>query len=281
MLISILPDIDMSGPIKFCFKVWNTLMKSVYAILTESPSEFKGGEIWKAVKEINPYFVTVGTVLVTLFFMIGLFKEQTDLRREMNPEMAIKLFARLSVAEWLLANTFYIIDAIFGVATWLIGKIITKGVTKMALSKSELKLFEEVDPLSAAVLFFFGLICFVAVIVMAGVMIYTVYSRFFKVYISAPFSAIAVAGVAGGGLGYMARSNLQNIAAYALEGVAIAVTLIVCGKFIGSGIDLGLKVGDSDMLKGLVILTEKTFSVALTVGLTKGGETLVRKNLGF
>ena len=46
MIASILPDIDMSDSVKFGFQVWNTFMKSVYALLTESPSQFKDGEIW-------------------------------------------------------------------------------------------------------------------------------------------------------------------------------------------------------------------------------------------
>lgn len=281
MVASILPDADFSPQLKFAFNVWNTMMKSVYALLTESPSEFKNGEVWKAVKQVNPYFVTVGTLLVSLFFVIGLFKEQVDLRRELNLEGAIKLFARLSIAEWLLVNTFYIIDAVFGAATWLIKKILTGGVTKMTLSKSEWKFFESIDLLEFLVFAFFGVICFLAIIILALVMMYTVYSRFFKVYMSAPFSALAVCGIAGSGLGYVAKANISNMITYALEGVAIALGLVVCNKFIGSGLDLGLKVGDSDMLKGMVILTEKTFSVALMVGMTKGAESLVRKNLGL
>ena len=189
MIASILPDIDMSDSVKFGFQVWNTFMKSVYALLTESPSQFKDGEIWKAVQKINPYFITVGTIAVSLCFAMGLVKNQVDLKREMNIEMAIKLFARISIAEWLLTNTFYIIDAIFSAATWLIGKVLTGGVKKMSLSKAQLKLFEEVDPIESIVLLIFGFICLVVVIVLAMVMIYTVYSRFFKVYVSAPFSA--------------------------------------------------------------------------------------------
>ena len=268
MIASILPDIDMSDSVKFGFQVWNTFMKSVYALLTESPSQFKDGEIWKAVQKINPYFITVGTIAVSLCFAMGLVKNQVDLKREMNIEMAIKLFARISIAEWLLTNTFYIIDAIFSAATWLIGKVLTGGVKKMSLSKAQLKLFEEVDPIESIVLLIFGFICLVVVIVLAMVMIYTVYSRFFKVYVS-------------GGMGHVARANLQNMITYALEGVAISMTLFVCSKFIGSGLDLGLKTGNSDTVKAMAVLIEKTFTIALTVGLTKGAENLVRKNLGL
>ena len=151
----------------------------------------------------------------------------------------------------------------------------------MSLSKAQLKLFEKVDPIESIVLLIFGFICLVVVIVLAMVMIYTVYSRFFKVYVSAPFSALAIAGVAGGGMGHVARANLQNMITYALEGVAISMTLFVCSKFIGSGLDLGLKTGNSDTVKAMAVLIEKTFTIALTVGLTKGAENLVRKKLGL
>ena len=34
-------------------------------------------------------------------------------------------------------------------------------------------------------------------------------------------------------------------------------------------------------VKAMAVLIEKTFTIALTVGLTKGAENLVRKNLGL
>lgn len=186
MIASILPDIDMSDSVKFGFQVWNTFMKSVYALLTESPSQFKDGEIWKAVQKINPYFITVGTIAVSLCFAMGLVKNQVDLKREMNIEgnqVVCKNFhCRMIIDQYVL---YY--DAIFSAATWLIGKVLTGGVKKMSLSKAQLKLFEEVDPIESIVLLIFGFICLVVVIVLAMVMIYTVYSRFFKVYVSAPF----------------------------------------------------------------------------------------------
>ena len=63
MIASILPDIDMSDSVKFGFQVWNTFMKSVYALLTESPSQFKDGEIWKAVP-VSYTHLTLPTILL-------------------------------------------------------------------------------------------------------------------------------------------------------------------------------------------------------------------------
>ena len=80
MIASILPDIDMSDSVKFGFQVWNTFMKSVYALLTESPSQFKDGEIWKAVQKINPYFVTVGTICRQFMFCDGTCKKSSGFK---------------------------------------------------------------------------------------------------------------------------------------------------------------------------------------------------------
>lgn len=49
MIASILPDIDMSDSVKFGFQVWNTFMKSVYSTFDGIATQFKDGEIWKAV----------------------------------------------------------------------------------------------------------------------------------------------------------------------------------------------------------------------------------------
>ena len=58
------------------FKLWNGLVNLALSILTESPTEFKGGDAWRLVEKVNPIFIAVGSSLVVLFFVIGFCAEQ-------------------------------------------------------------------------------------------------------------------------------------------------------------------------------------------------------------
>lgn len=273
-------SIDVDWAIKFALSVWNSLIQFAYDLLFQSPSTFKGGVIWKAMMAINPYFIIVSTAVLSVLFMAGFVKEFQDLRKEINIEIFTKLLCRLTISEYLIVNTFTIINDIFKIGGALIKNILTAKVNKVSVSKADLKVFQDVSITDGLVLIIVSVICILAISFMGGALLYTVYMRFFKIYVSLPFGSLAVATTAGAGMGYVAKGYVQHILTLALEGVAIAVAIVVCNKFIGSGLDLGLK-GSGDMAKGCIILFEKTFAIALTLGVCKGAEVQIRRMFNF
>ena len=48
------------------FGFWNNQISLVFAMLGQSPVNFKGGGPWAAIEAINPIFVAVGSSLVVL-----------------------------------------------------------------------------------------------------------------------------------------------------------------------------------------------------------------------
>ena len=86
------------------FGFWNNQVSLVFALLKESPVNFKGGGPWGVISGIEPIFVAVGSSLVVLFFVIGFCSESVDVKEEMRFEVILRMLIRLGLAEWFVAN---------------------------------------------------------------------------------------------------------------------------------------------------------------------------------
>ena len=86
--------------LEMVFGFWNNQISLVFAMLGQSPVDFKGGGPWAAIEAINPIFVAVGSSLVVLFFVIGFCSESVDIKEEMRFEVILRMLIRLALAEW-------------------------------------------------------------------------------------------------------------------------------------------------------------------------------------
>ena len=89
--------------LEMVFGFWNNQISLVFAMLGQSPVDFKGGGPWAAIEAINPIFVAVGSSLVVLFFVIGFCSESVDIKEEMRFEVILRMLIKLALAEWFVA----------------------------------------------------------------------------------------------------------------------------------------------------------------------------------
>ena len=61
-------------------QTWNEKMAEIWTLLTQSPEEFKGGDIWKVIQNIHGALLAIGIALLVLFFVFGLVKTCTSVR---------------------------------------------------------------------------------------------------------------------------------------------------------------------------------------------------------
>ena len=110
-------------------------------------------------------------------------------------------------------------------------------------------------------------------------MILTVYSRFFKLYLYAALSPVALASFAGEGTSQMGRAFLKSYVGVCLEGAVIVLACIVYSAFASSGTTaLG---GGSAVTQVWSYLGEVIFNMLVLVGLVKGADRVVREMFGM
>lgn len=115
--------------------------------------------------------------------------------------------------------------------------------------------------------------------VLAFLMILTVYGRFFKLYLYAALSPVALASFAGEGTSQMGRAFLKSYMGVCLEGAVIVLACIVFSAFAAS--DTVVLGGGSVVTQVWGYLGEVIFNMLVLVGLVKGADRVVREMFGL
>ena len=53
---------------------WNSKLAEIWQIITQSPENFKGGDIWNVIVSIHGALQAIGLALLVLFFVVGVVK---------------------------------------------------------------------------------------------------------------------------------------------------------------------------------------------------------------
>lgn len=267
--------------LEIVFAFWNNQTDLVFSLLGQSPANFKGGEPWQIIMNLQPLFVAIGSSLVVLFFVIGFCAESVDIREEMRFGTILKMFMRIGIAQWLVVNSITILKAFFtsiGNMVKLLGK---HGGTKLKIDPTQAEVIKNLGFWEGLLFLILALILSVAIIVFGFMLVYTVYFRFLKMMIIVPLGPLAYATLAGNRtVSHSSVSYSKYFLSVLLEAVTMALAIILCSAFINAG--LPEFTGDyADWTKTLIYLCEMTFTVALTVGSVKGAQNLTSRALGL
>ena len=265
------------------FGVWNSKMTEMWSLLTESPQTFKGGTIWQTIVTINGGMQAIGYGLLVLFFAIGIFRSASGFRDFQRPEHLLRHFIYFVLAKLgitygmdLLVNIFDVCSGIVATAAGSIGGLTGASV---ALPQEIADAIGDVGFWQSIPLWLVTLLGCLLITVLAFLMILTVYARFFKLYLYAALSPVALASFAGEGTSQMGRAFLKSYVGVCLEGAVIVLACIVYSAFASSG-STALGSG-SAVTQVWSYLGEVIFNMLVLVGLVKGADRVVREMFGM
>lgn len=260
---------------------WNDKVSLVFELLGQSPVDFKDGEPWKVIENMEPIFVGVGSSLVVLFFVIGFCAESVDVKEEMRFEVILRMLMRIGIAEWLVSNNVTIMKAFFTSAGALVKLLTNDASTELVIPEEQAEVIKNLGFGESLLMMILAVIISLVIIVCGFMLIYTVYFRFLKLMIIVPLGALALSTVSGNrGVTHTAVTYFRFFLSVVLEAVTMAVAIIVCNAFLNAGLPT-FTSDYADWTKALMYMCELTFSVAFTMGSVKGAQTLTSKALGL
>lgn len=263
------------------FGFWNNQVSLVFALLGQSPVDFKGGGPWAVIEGIEPIFVAVGSSLVVLFFVIGFCSESVDVREEMRFEVILRMLMRVGIAEWLVANNVTIMKAFFTSVGNLIGLITSGTATTLTIDSTQADIIKNLDFGPSLVMLILSALLSIIIIICGFFLIYTVYFRFLKIMIIVPLGAIAVSTLSGNKtVSHTAVTYFKYFLSLVLEAVTMALAIIICNAFVNAGLP-EFTGSYADWAQTLIYLCEMTFTIAMTVGSVKGAQNLTSRALGL
>lgn len=243
---------------------------------------YKGsGGPWAIIEGIEPIFVAVGSSLVVLFFVIGFCSESVDVKDEMRFESILRMFIRLGLAEWFVANNVTIMKAFFTSIGNLVNLMSAGTTVTLSIDSTQADVIKNLGFGESLVMLILAALLSIIVIICGFFIIYTVYFRFLKILIIVPLGAIAFSTMGGNRMvSHTAVTYCKYFLSVVMEAVTMALAIIVCNAFISAGLP-SFTGSYADWAKTLIYLCEMTFTIAMTVGSVKGAQSLTSKALGL
>ena len=180
---------------------WNDRLAEIWQLLSTSPEDFRGGGVWTVMVGINDALKATGYALLVLFFVMGVVKTCGSFMEMRKPEQVFKCFIRFVLAQAAITWGLDIMLALFNIAQGAAGTIMTASgltaSTPMALPDELVDIIEDVGFIESIPLWAITLLGSLFIWVLSLVMILTVYSRFFKLYMATAIAPQPLASFAG------------------------------------------------------------------------------------
>ena len=154
--------------------------------MTQTPQNFKGGNIWDVIVDINSAVQGIGYGLLVLFFAMGVFQSAASFREIQRPEYALRHFIRFAAAKVAVGYGMEIMTAIFSICGGIVQTVmgsVGNAVEQAATLPAEMvEAIEDVGFLMSIPLWVVSMLGSLLIIVLSFVLILTVYGRFFRLY---------------------------------------------------------------------------------------------------
>ena len=260
---------------------WNGHLATIWFLLTQSPEEFKGGAIWSVIVNIHDALRAIALGLLVLFFVVGVVKTCGSLAEVKKPEHALKLFIRFAIARALVVYGLELMLALLSIAQGIMSRIMTaSGIGGQDATVLPIEIRDAINDtgfFESIPLWAVTLIGGLFITVLSFVMIFTVYSRFFKLYLYTAIAPIPLSTFAGEPSQSIGKSFLKSYAAVCLEGAIIVLACVIFSLYASSppSIDPSLPA----VTQVWAYVAELCFNMLILVGTVKMSSMVIREML--
>ena len=263
------------GNLQSAFNTWNDKLAEIWSLITTTPQEFRGGDIWTVIVGINDGLKAVGYGLLVLFFAMSVFQ---------RPEFALRHLIRFVAAKVAVGSAMEIMTVIFAICGGIVQSVMS-GIGGMAsasvtVPQEMVDTIEAVGFLQSIPLWLVTFIGSLFITILSFILIMTVYGRFFRLYFYTALAPLPLASFAGEGTSFAGKAFLKSYVGVCMEGVVIVLACMIFSAFAstsGPVLDTSL----SAVTMSWQYVGETIFNMLVLVGLVKGAERIVREMFGL
>ena len=264
-------------------ETWNDKLSEIWLLITQSPEQFKGGEIWNVITDIHGALQAIGYSLLVLFFVVGVMKTCGSFAEMKRPEIAVKMFIRFILAKASIDYGLELMMALIDIVQGIVSKIMAasglSAVSQTVLPDSIVTAIEDCGFWESVPLWAVTLIGSLFITVLSFVMIMTVYGRFFKIYLYTAIAPVPLSSFAGEPSSSVGKSFIKSYAAVCLEGAIIVLGCIIFSLFADSPPVVDEAAAAVNQVWSYV--GELIFNMIVLVGTVKMADRVVKEMMGL
>ena len=218
---------------------WNEKLAEIWQLVSMTPQEFKGGGIWNIVVQINGALQAIGYGLLVLFFAMGLFKNTVNFQELRRPEAALRYFLHFVAAKAAVTYCMPLMLAVFdicgGIVSTVAGQMGGMAGNVGTLPGEISAAIGNVGFLASIPLWLVTILGSLFITVLSFILIMTVYSRFFKLYLYTALALVPIAAFGSGETAATGKAFLKGYVGVCLEGAVIVLSCLIFSAYMGSG----------------------------------------------
>ena len=264
-------------------ETWNEKLSEIWTLITTTPQNFKGGNIWKVIVDINGAVQALGLALLVLFFVIGMVKTCGSFTDVKKPEHALKLFVRFALAKGVITYGMELMLALFNIVQGTISTIMNAAgfgtPQQTTLPAVMVTTIEDCGFFESIPLWAVTLIGGLFITVLSFILIMTVYGRFFKLYMYTALAPIPLSTFAGEPTQNVGKSFIKSYCAVLLEGAVIVLACIIFSVFASS--PPVVNPDAAAVTQVWAYIGELVFNMLVLVGAVKMSDRIIREMMGL
>ncbi|MDE6259284.1 MAG: hypothetical protein K2M42_00210 [Oscillospiraceae bacterium] len=263
---------------------WNGKLSEIWTLLTQTPQNFKGGDIWTVISGIHTAMVGIGYGLLVLFFAMGVFQSAASFRDFQRPEFALRHFIRFILAKVAVGSCMEIMTAIFSVCGGVVSAVMDSvggSVSTAATLPTEIvTAIKRLGLLESIPLWLVSLLGSLFITVMSFILLLTVYGRFFRLYMFTALAPLPLATFAGEATAASGKAFLKSYIGVCMEGAVIVLACLIYSAFLSSS----TPAADASLpavTMAWQYIGQLIFNMLILTGLVKGADRVVKEMLGL
>jgi hypothetical protein len=253
-------------------------------LISTSPEEFRGGSIWSVIQSINGALQATAYGLLVLFFVMGVMQTCGSFTEMRRPELVFKTFIRFALAKAAISYCLELLTAVFqiiqGAANTIIGASGLSATNPVELPEQMSDIIQDVGLLESIPLWAVTLLGSLMIWVLSLVMVLTVYSRFFKLYMATAIAPLPLSTFAGQPSSSVGKAFLKSYAAICLEGCIVVLACVIFSQFAATA----PTIADDTLAPATIVwnyVGELIFNMLVLVGTIKLSSQIVRELMGL
>lgn len=263
--------------------VWNQKLTEIWSLITASPQDFKGGDIWNVIVAIYGAVQAIGFALLVLFFVVGMVRTCGSFSDVKKPEHALKLFIRFALAKGVITYGMELMLALFDIVQGTISVIMNSAGFSSAdmttLPDGMVSTIESCNFFESIPIWAVTLIGGFFITVLSFIMIMSVYGRFFRLYMYTALAPIPLSAFAGEPTQNIGKSFLKSYCAVLLEGAVIVLACIIFSVFASSPPEINESAAALNQVWSYI--SEIVFNMLVLVGSVKMSDRVIKEMMGL
>ena len=252
--------------------------------MSQSPAQFKGGDIWAVILQIHEALQGIGYGLLVLFFAMGVFQSTASFRDFQRPEFALRHFIRFILAKVAVGSCLELMTAIFricgGIVNTVMGGMGDTVSTTATLPTEIVTAIESLGLLESIPLWLVSFLGSLVITVLSFVLLLTVYGRFFRMYLFTALAPLPLASFAGEGTSSSGKQFLKSYIGVCMEGAVVVLACVIYSAFLSSSTPAADATLDAATMVWQYV-GQLVFNMLILTGLVRGSDRIVKEMLGL